>query len=70
VVIVAVNDRDEVALVRRTGIRPPISSVGTAAVLDEPDEKPLEAAEQELFEEAGVRAAQRKCLLTLPPLPA
>lgn len=70
VAIVAVNDRDEVLLVRQ--YRHPVGDFLwelPAGLLDEPDEKPLEAAKRELSEEAGVRAARWERLVTLRPSP-
>jgi 8-oxo-dGTP pyrophosphatase MutT (NUDIX family) len=70
VAIVAVNDRDEVLLVRQ--YRHPVGDFLwklPAGLLDEPDEKPLEAAKRALSEEAGVRAARWEHLVALHPSP-
>lgn len=55
--IVAVNERDEVLLIRQ--LRVPVASYllePPAGLLDKPDEDPLAAAKRELLEEAGVVA--------------
>ncbi len=62
--IVAVNERDEVLLLRQ--LRVPVASYlfePPAGLLDKPDEDPLVAAKRELLEEAGLVATQWHTLI-------
>jgi 8-oxo-dGDP phosphatase len=70
VAIVAINDRDEVMLIRQ--YRHAIRSLNweiPAGLLDVPGEDPLECAKRELAEEADVEATSWKFLTTLNTTP-
>jgi ADP-ribose pyrophosphatase len=70
VAIVALNERDEVLLIRQ--YRHPVGGFLwelPAGLLDQPDEDPLDAAKRELSEEAGITARRWDRLVTLHPSP-
>jgi 8-oxo-dGTP pyrophosphatase MutT (NUDIX family) len=70
VAVVALNERDEVLLIRQ--YRHPVGDFLwelPAGLLDKPDEDPLDAAQRELSEEAGITARRWDRLVTLHPSP-
>lgn len=70
VAIVAVNDRDELLLIRQ--YRHPVASYlfeMPAGLLDKPSEDPLAAAKRELLEEAGLEAANWGVLIDVANSP-
>ncbi|MFZ1361326.1 MAG: NUDIX hydrolase [Candidatus Nanopelagicales bacterium] len=70
VAIVALNDQDEVLLIRQ--YRHPVAAYlfeTPAGLLDKPSEDPLEAAKRELIEEAGLEAKNWGVLLDVANSP-